>query len=284
MYQESIHDDSYFVLYPRHNSDQPPPHVLSQQRLALDGVTRESIYVLNQQERTAVIWVDHEKVDSHGSDLVAGQAFQFGLGLTGRLLEPVHFTKGDILRWIRVRDAVENMDGEIREPNQFRLKWDQPRYKDQAYHLSFLPSASHIPYRYGLDPEGFVDFLFTHKMLLVSICTLPALYGGIHLTAFNFDFPSPTERLLWIIAAIYIMAASPVAVAFERIRYHLWYMVDGDVAEDIVDGLYRYSGLLILLGYVLARTYLVVESFAGLRATPIGVYWTPAWLQMIPHI
>ncbi|KKP00551.1 hypothetical protein THAR02_07355 [Trichoderma harzianum] len=36
------------------------------------------------------------------------------------------------------------------------------------------------------------------------------IYGGIHLSVWNFEFPSGTERLLWKIASIGIAATSPV--------------------------------------------------------------------------
>jgi hypothetical protein len=42
--------------------------------------------------------------------------------------------------------------------------------------------------------------------------------------------------------------------------------------------------LLLFLVGALGRIYLVVESFISLRSVPIGVYWTPSWLQMIPHL
>ena len=36
--------------------------------------------------------------------------------------------------------------------------------------------------------------------------------------------------------------------------------------------------------YITARGFIVVESFISLRALPIGVFVTPAWLQMIPQL
>ncbi|KAK3936520.1 hypothetical protein QBC46DRAFT_419077 [Diplogelasinospora grovesii] len=38
------------------------------------------------------------------------------------------------------------------------------------------------------------------------------------------------------------------------------------------------------VSYMLARTYQIVESFVSLRSVPIGVFWTPSWIQMLPHI
>ncbi|KAK3370431.1 hypothetical protein B0H63DRAFT_486991 [Podospora didyma] len=48
-------------------------------------------------------------------------------------------------------------------------------------------------------------------------------------------------------------------------------------------GLYTFlNGVLFF--YCLARVFLVIESFISLRAQPIGVFWTPSWLDMIPHV
>ncbi|KAK0619403.1 hypothetical protein B0T14DRAFT_431559 [Immersiella caudata] len=58
----------------------------------------------------------------------------------------------------------------------------------------------------------------------------------------------------------------------------------GSTIETVVEFLGTVPSLTILAGYILARTYLVVESFVSLRAEPVGVFWTPAWLQMIPHL
>ena len=48
-------------------------------------------------------------------------------------------------------------------------------------------------------------------------------------------------------------------------------------------GLYRAFCINVLVVYSGARLYIVVESFISLRKVPIGVYYTPSWLQMIPH-
>lgn len=42
-------------------------------------------------------------------------------------------------------------------------------------------------------------------------------------------------------------------------------------------------GPFVLL-FIGARGYIVVESFLSLRRSPIGVFLTPSWLQMLPHL
>jgi len=115
---------------------------------------------------------------------------------------------------------------------------------------------------------------------------MPVVYGGVHLTALHFDFPSLVEAKLWLASSIYTMASLPVwimvgtvpnVLCTERRKRH-------SCAGFILDVMKALLFAVALLGYVLARMYLVVESFISLRAQPIGVYWTPSWLQMIPHV
>ena len=50
------------------------------------------------------------------------------------------------------------------------------------------------------------------KPLLILLTSLSMVYGGIHLSAWNFDFPSELELLLWRIAAFSIMAGFPAFI------------------------------------------------------------------------
>lgn len=132
--------------------------------------------------------------------------------------------------------------------------------------------------------------------LLVLSLAMPLVYGGIHLSVWNFEFPSGTERLLWRIASIGIGATSPVLFAvglgmkilLELVKI-LVEIVSGRRQSkkqwrDVGESIYPYMGALAVLFYALARVYIVVESFVSLRHVPIGVYLTPSWLQMIPHV
>lgn len=132
--------------------------------------------------------------------------------------------------------------------------------------------------------------------LLVLSLALPLVYGGIHLSVWNFEFPSGTERLLWRIASIGIGATSPVLFAVGlgmKILLELVKILVETVSgrrqskkqwRDVGESIYPCMGALAVLFYALARVYIVVESFISLRHVPIGVYSTPSWLQMIPHV
>lgn len=106
------------------------------------------------------------------------------------------------------------------------------------------------------------------------------VYGGLHALAWYAHFDSSTERLLWRISASVVMGGLPIIFVL-------------DTCADRIDDLdlsLRYSIILasafyaVLLAYILARGYLVVECFISLSHLPSGVYDVPNWATYFPHI
>lgn len=121
------------------------------------------------------------------------------------------------------------------------------------------------------------------NLLLILLVILPLIYGGIHLTTWNFHFASQTEQLLWRIACIDIMGTMPLAAIF-------FTCVDLDMdfsyswPRVLVETIHWIFFTSLILFYTLSRVYIVVESFISLRHVPIGVYAAIPWIQDIPHI
>ncbi|KAF5367916.1 hypothetical protein D9758_004438 [Tetrapyrgos nigripes] len=86
---------------------------------------------------------------------------------------------------------------------------------------------------------------------------LAALFGGIHCIAWNFDFPTRKERILWRVASI-VGTAGPVLMA---------------------------PNPMVFFPYVGARMVLLVEPFVLLRpgAYPEGMLETVEWVKFLPH-
>jgi hypothetical protein len=130
--------------------------------------------------------------------------------------------------------------------------------------------------------------------LVFLALVMPVVYGGIHLSVWNFEFPTALEKLLWKIASIGVAATLPVLFGLGlgmKILLEIGKMIVSIFRaqskkkwRDVGERIYPYMGYLAIIFYILARAYIIVESFVSLRRVPIGVYWTPAWLQMIPHI
>ena len=130
--------------------------------------------------------------------------------------------------------------------------------------------------------------------LLRFFIPLTAAYGGIHLSAWNFEFPSRVESIFWRTACFIIIGSSLPLLAvpswekldfnldvfYARLRNRTW------VLRFIIalrTAHYDFPGL-ILLCYAASRIYLVVESFISLRHVPIGVYAAVPWVENIPHV
>lgn len=109
--------------------------------------------------------------------------------------------------------------------------------------------------------------------LFNSMVILPMVYGAVHLAAWNYEFPTQAESILWKVAAFMIGSAM-----------WLWAYSGQTEVGQRERVYYRVTDSLILYVLVLSRAYIVVEAFISLRAVPIGVYWMPSWLQMIPHV
>jgi hypothetical protein len=132
--------------------------------------------------------------------------------------------------------------------------------------------------------------------LIIFLTTICALYGGIHLSSWNFDFPSNTERLLWKISGIITVSASLLTPG-----WLIWmeWIFDSGFVHAMRNLLFGWSGstpggnilriyicIVVVTSPVLiaARLFLVIESFISLRDVPAGAYATVPWAQYIPHI
>ena len=107
------------------------------------------------------------------------------------------------------------------------------------------------------------------------------IYGGLHALAWFAHFESSTEQLLWRISACVVMGGLPVVLVIYRVDRMAFRPYSRNYYP--VEAIYNLGGL-ILLAYVLARGYLVVECFINLSHLPAGAYDVPSWSTYFPHI
>jgi hypothetical protein len=133
----------------------------------------------------------------------------------------------------------------------------------------------------GHDTLPAADYVF-----FTSLLFLPLIYGGVHLSAWNFEFPTTVEGLLWKISGfviatllfVFTILSVSLAVASDVFQW-------GENVDTVIDYIAEaVLGRVVIYAIAVCRIYIVVEAFISLRAAPIGVYWTPAWIQMIPHV
>ena len=118
------------------------------------------------------------------------------------------------------------------------------------------------------------------KSVLIGFALAGLVYGAIHLLAWNAPFPTDAERVLWQASGI-VLAISGIIFSLRLVtpEYNTGHSADDTLAEM----LYTFI-ILMLLCYVAARMYLVVECFLSLTYLPDPVFESPNWSQYFPHI
>ena len=112
------------------------------------------------------------------------------------------------------------------------------------------------------------------------------IYGGLHALAWSAHFDSLTEKVLWRISSCIVMGGLLVnwTLASGDNR-HSRNLAKGHVGIGI--GKFPISlplARLMLVLYILARAYLVVECFTNVFYLPAGVFENPEWSTYFPHI
>ncbi|KAL8843031.1 MAG: hypothetical protein Q9176_002334 [Flavoplaca citrina] len=115
-------------------------------------------------------------------------------------------------------------------------------------------------------------------------------YGGAHATAWHGQFPSRTELLLWRASSICIAGSGLTWILINMLARtspgFKAYWKEVETLRAHWTSLVGLGSLAFLCGlaYVLARIYLVVESFISLRKLPASAFNTVEWTQLVPHL
>lgn len=107
-----------------------------------------------------------------------------------------------------------------------------------------------------------------------------AIFGAIHLAAWNFVFPTSIERTIWRIASILctsIMFAPPGCVGIDA-------ALEGfGISTNLTEFFLPVILVLVCFGYVFARLFMIVETFRTLFFLPPSAY-IATWASNVPHI
>jgi hypothetical protein len=98
------------------------------------------------------------------------------------------------------------------------------------------------------------------------------LFGVVHLAAVNFHFPTTEERICWIAASTYCTSLAALVILLRGLRDVLgdWWLFDG-------------LTLILILLYIMARLFLLVELFRTLGFLPPSAF-VATWASNIPHV
>ncbi|KAH5714491.1 hypothetical protein HBI20_148720 [Parastagonospora nodorum] len=134
---------------------------------------------------------------------------------------------------------------------------------DRVAYLEELDYGSH-------NMSGLLrGLLWYSSMIIISLA-----FGAVHIAAWNFHFPSPTEQLLWRISSI--------GVTTVPVLFILFMMSTVIHSKEYSDSLLGALVLPFTISYILFRLYMFTEMFISLRASPASVYQTPQWSQYFP--
>jgi hypothetical protein len=216
-----------------------------------------------------------------------GQALKCGFGYIRKWLDNededegiIKLSRKGVARWERASMAIARLDGQKTASEPFRPVTYMPRYRHEHFDESLQMHANNLDLLVlDMEFDDIVEMLWRNPVLFILLIVLPAVYGGIHLTAWDLEFPSGIERLMWKLSCLDIIITMVVIVVILWVTFG-WFEAGG---EFVISTVFGFCSLLLVM-YALSRIFLVVESFISLRKVPIGVYWTPSWLQTIPHV
>ena len=121
------------------------------------------------------------------------------------------------------------------------------------------------------------------------------IYFGIHPAAWNFTFPTRTERILWRVAGLqllvvllFYLAIITIGTYFYRDIARFLFGKESNSMLGVASLSPRWLLLVayypVIIAYGSARTYILLEAFVSLRASPLSVYTSVDWADFIPHV
>ena len=124
-----------------------------------------------------------------------------------------------------------------------------------------------------------------HSRMAIAAVLGATIFGGLHCAAWNLQFPTPVERLLWRIAAVITAGVPPVAVATNILLSRL---LHGSTERNTTYSrrpllIVIWSMAVFVLPYGLARVFITVEIFRSLCFLDPETFIT-TWASNIPHV
>ena len=115
---------------------------------------------------------------------------------------------------------------------------------------------------------------------LIAAAISPILYGPIHFLAWNDNFPTSMEQLLWRVSSTVVTCSGLVAVCMPM----LVVMLDGRLPFKLDALGATLSFFVIPTAHMLASGYLIIESFRQLASLDPTAYQLPSWSYYWPHV
>lgn len=107
------------------------------------------------------------------------------------------------------------------------------------------------------------------------------IFGMIHCLAWNFEFPSPIEQILWRISSS-IISGLCIFIMIATLGYIIYKSHRKDQSHSF--NISEVTCSILAMCFVLTRLSLITLSFMGLRALPASAFDAVQWSGFIPHI
>ena len=140
-----------------------------------------------------------------------------------------------------------------------------------------FPSSPGLPLRL----PGMKEKLFLNPVP-VGMGLGGALFGAIHFAAWNFEFPTPLERLLWRISCVLLLTLPPAGTSVYWMVQHV--AKQRGIPDAVINRLLKPMAYMIMPLYIGARLFLIVEVFRDLAFPAPSVFQTVQWPIAIPHV
>ena len=142
---------------------------------------------------------------------------------------------------------------------------------------SVFPWTRGIPVRLPWQKD-----IFYLNPVFIGIGFGGTLFGTIHFIAWNFDFPTPVERILWRLACCVLISIPLLSTAMYFMTLH---NARRDSETDTkTNALLRPFMTMCVVLYLLARLYLMTEVFRSLAYAPPSIFRDINWPSAIPHV
>ena len=128
------------------------------------------------------------------------------------------------------------------------------------------------------------------KPFLYFSAVAGAAFGSVHCAAWNFDFPSQVEQIMWRIASLTLVGVCLSIFAGAQIRnwsQTRWNAAEGGSLTQSLWGLMylrRNISFIPTIIYPIARLTLLILALLSLRHLPDSALRAVTWTKFIPHI
>ena len=146
-------------------------------------------------------------------------------------------------------------------------------FVNMALHHEVNEKAESVPAFYAYNANGTLAVVSN----LIRMVFIDIAYGGIHLIAWSFHFPTIAERTLWRASSI-VLVAVPLYFVFVLL------VVGAYDERPWVIPLAKVTASFGLVTYVVARLLLLSLAFSSLRKLGPKAYLEVDWTRYLPHL